>query len=274
MLDEIIEYEFDAARDIALAAWLVLPLVAFLLVPVRAGTVLRLTATLTVPIVMFVWATHSPNRSSRKQATLRAFRRLLHGATAIMMTIGVTLTLVVGLLTRSIMPTAVAYFAIGVVLRGLLWAFDRWVERDWRRLGRLDADGMPVIREMTMKEFAGAAITSRQRNRQLAPAIGFWGELLANNEHSDIVASMTAARRLLDATAAPGNGASFVAMREGSFARITPLTSAAEAWLRSNVGGESTWLQDTLVVEMRYFPNVAEAIIEAGFLFERNAYLS
>lgn len=85
---------------------------------------------------------------------------------------------------------------------------------------------------------------------------------------------MTSARRLLDATAAPGNGASFVATHEGSFARITPLTSTAEAWLRSNVSSVSTWLDDTLIVEMRYFPDVAEAIIEAGFLFERNLHLS
>lgn len=48
----------------------------------------------------------------------------------------------------------------------------------------------------------------------------------------------------------------------------------ADDWLRGHVDEEATWLGGMLVVEMRYFPDVAEAIIEAGFLFERNAYLS
>jgi len=89
------------------------------------------------------------------------------------------------------------------MLRGMLWAFDQWVTRDWQRFGRLHANGLPVIPEMTMKEYAADMVTSRQRNRQLAPAIGFWGELLVDNRHSDILAAMTSARRLLDATAAP-----------------------------------------------------------------------
>lgn len=265
----------DVARNFAIAAWMALPCVAFLLTPVREGIAVRLAAALVVLAVMFAWATHSPNRSSRKEATLRAFRWLLHGATAITMTAGVTAAVAIGLFSSlSNWPIAAIPLAFGAMLRGLLWGYDRWVERDWRRFGRLDADGMPVIREMTMREFADAAITSRRRSWQLGPGIGFWGELLANNEHSDVVASMTTARRLLDATAAPGNGASFVATHEGSFARITPLTQYAASWLESHVTAESTWLDDTLVVEMRYFPDVAEAIIEAGFLFERNAYLS
>ncbi|KPF78342.1 hypothetical protein IP88_04110 [alpha proteobacterium AAP81b] len=77
--------------------------------------------------------------------------------------------------------------------------------------------------------------------------------------------------RLFQATAAEGQGASFVATREGGFAMLTPLTAAAEAWLRANTAEESTWIGDTLVIEMRYFGHLAEAIIAAGFLFERNA---
>jgi hypothetical protein len=52
---------------------------------------------------------------------------------------------------------------------------------------------------------------------------------------------------------------------------LEPLTPVAEAWLRANVSREATWNGDTLVIEMRYFPALADAIIAAGFLFERNA---
>ena len=254
--------------------WLILPCIAFLLVPAREGATLRLTAATAAPIALFVWATRSPNRSRTKRMILLALRRILFRATTITITAGIIAAVAIGLFARSNWSVAAAILALGAVLRTLLWAYDLWVERDWRRFGPLDENGMPVVREMTMKEYAVALVMSRQRNRQLAPAIGFWGELLANNEHSDIMAAMTSARRLLDATAAPGNGASFVATHEGQFARITPLTAHAAKWLQRSTGAESTWLGDTLVVEMRYFPEIAEAIIEAGFLFERNAYLS
>ena len=256
------------------SAWFILPCIAFLLVPAREGAILRLTAATAATIALFVWATRSPNRSRTKRIILLALRRILFRATTITLTAGIIAAVAIGLFARSEWSLPAAILAIGAVLRGQLWLYDLWVERDWRRFGPLDENGMPVIREMTMREYAAALVTSRQRDRQLAPAIGFWGELLANNQHSDIVASMTAARRLLDATAAPGNGASFVAMREGSFVRISPLTAQAADWLRSAASAESTWLDQTLVVEMRYFPDIAEAIIEQGFLFERNAYLS
>ena len=76
--------------------------------------------------------------------------------------------------------------------------------------------------------------------------------------------------RLFGATAAEGRGAGFVATREGGFAMLTPLTIAAEAWLHANTAEESTWTGDTLVIELRYFAELADAIIAAGFLFERN----
>ena len=52
---------------------------------------------------------------------------------------------------------------------------------------------------------------------------------------------------------------------------LEPLTPLAEAWLGGNVSREATWDTDRLVIEMRYFPALADAIIAAGFLFERNA---
>ncbi|MGI4880732.1 MAG: hypothetical protein ACRYG4_24980 [Janthinobacterium lividum] len=266
--------EIDREQLFYSSAWLILPCIAFLLVPARVGTTLRLTAAIAAPIALFVWATRSPNRSRPKRMTLLALRRILHGATATTMTAGITVAVAIGLFARSDWPVAVAILVLAAVLRVLLWLYDLWVERDWRRFGQLDENGMPVIREMTMREYAASLVTSRQRNRQLAPAIGFWGELLANNDHSDIVASMMTARRVLDATAAPGDGANFVATREGSFVRVTALTAHAAVWLQQSVSVDSTWLDKTLVIEMRYFPDIAEAIIENGFLFERNVYLS
>jgi len=41
--------------------------------------------------------------------------------------------------------------------------------------------------------------------------------------------------------------------------------------LRANVSNEATWNGDRLVIEMRYFPALADAVITAGFSFERNA---
>ena len=73
-------------------------------------------------------------------------------------------------------------------------------------------------------------------------------------------------------TAAPGQGASFIATRSAGLAVIEPLSTAAHTWLVDHVGDETSWNGDTLVVEMRYFPGLADAIIEAGYLFERNAF--
>ena len=70
---------------------------------------------------------------------------------------------------------------------------------------------------------------------------------------------------------APGEGASFVATRHQGLARIEPQTAAAEDWLRSYVGEESSWDGDALVVEIRYFAPLAEAAIADGLTFERDA---
>ena len=66
-------------------------------------------------------------------------------------------------------------------------------------------------------------------------------------------------------------GAAFLATRNGGLALIEPLTPRAEAWLRGTVDEEARWIGPALAVEMRYFPPLADAIIAAGFLFERDA---
>ena len=73
-------------------------------------------------------------------------------------------------------------------------------------------------------------------------------------------------------TATPGQGASFVATRSAGLAVIEPLSTAAHAWLVEHAAGETSWNGDQLVVEMRYFPEIADAIMEAVFLFERGAF--
>jgi hypothetical protein len=78
-------------------------------------------------------------------------------------------------------------------------------------------------------------------------------------------------KRLFAATATRESGAGFCATREGHLSYLEPLTPPAEAWLRANVSPEATWAGDTLVVEDRYFGDIVEAIIAAGFTFERNA---
>lgn len=77
---------------------------------------------------------------------------------------------------------------------------------------------------------------------------------------------------LIRATAPESAGAGFRAEREGGFATITPLTDAAASWLHANVDDEASWTGDTLVVEIRYFPGLADAAIDAGYTFERDSY--
>lgn len=77
---------------------------------------------------------------------------------------------------------------------------------------------------------------------------------------------------LFQHTATAENGAGFRAEREGGFALLTPLTPAAKAWLTTNVAEEASWLPSgALAVEPRYFPALADAVIAAGFTFERDA---
>lgn len=85
---------------------------------------------------------------------------------------------------------------------------------------------------------------------------------------------MTNGKSLFQHTVAPDQGAGFVATRDGGFAILEPLTPHAANWLQANVGDEATWMGESLVIEMRYFADLADAIVAAGFLFERNALLN
>lgn len=81
-------------------------------------------------------------------------------------------------------------------------------------------------------------------------------------------------KRLAEAMLPPGSGASLSATRNGGQVFVEPLTTAAEAWLQANTDEEAMWLGPSLVVEMRYWPQLAEAAIEAGLTFEREAKLN
>ncbi|MBC7505811.1 MAG: hypothetical protein H7267_08830 [Sandarakinorhabdus sp.] len=85
---------------------------------------------------------------------------------------------------------------------------------------------------------------------------------------------MTDEQLLFKHTIAPYQGAGFVATRDGGFAIFEPLTPKASDRLQSNVGDNATWLGESLIIEMRYFANLAGAVIAAGFLFERNTLLN
>ena len=73
-------------------------------------------------------------------------------------------------------------------------------------------------------------------------------------------------------TATRETGAAFLATKEGGFALLEPLTENAALWLRSHVDSEATWLGEVLTIELRYFPDIADAIIAAGFTFEREPF--
>lgn len=82
---------------------------------------------------------------------------------------------------------------------------------------------------------------------------------------------MDQARDLSESMLPPGSGASFAAAGHASLARIEPLTVAAENRLREQIAGGSSWDGAAVVVEMRYFANLADAIIAAGCNFEPDA---
>ena len=78
--------------------------------------------------------------------------------------------------------------------------------------------------------------------------------------------------RLAIYTAAPGQCASFIATKRGRQAAILPLSLGAESWLRTAANVAAIWNGDELVVDMHDFPDLADAVIEAGFLFDRSAF--
>jgi hypothetical protein len=69
----------------------------------------------------------------------------------------------------------------------------------------------------------------------------------------------------------PGHGAAFRAEREGDLALLRALTQEASDWLADHVDSEAQWNDGRLVIELRYFPPIVDAIIDADFLFEGDA---
>jgi len=76
--------------------------------------------------------------------------------------------------------------------------------------------------------------------------------------------------RLWQAALPPGAGAAFAVTRHGGLARVAPLTPAAAAWLGDYAGVGASWDAEALIVEVRYFPELAEAAIASGLTFERD----
>ena len=68
-----------------------------------------------------------------------------------------------------------------------------------------------------------------------------------------------------------GVGADFRAHRDGGLVHLTPLNRQAQEWLVSNVDTNATWNAEALVLELRYFPLLADGILDAGFYFECDA---
>ena len=85
---------------------------------------------------------------------------------------------------------------------------------------------------------------------------------------------MSETERLARAMLPPGAGASIAATRHAGLARLEPLTERAVQWMESVTGDEASWDGDALIVEMRYFPAIADAAIAAGLTFERDALLN
>lgn len=79
---------------------------------------------------------------------------------------------------------------------------------------------------------------------------------------------MTGPRDLHLYVVPPGCGGSFAVRRHGGYVLVEPLFAEASEWLKSSVSEDTNWAGEHLFIEPRYFPHIAKAIIEAGFLFE------
>lgn len=75
---------------------------------------------------------------------------------------------------------------------------------------------------------------------------------------------------LAEATVPAGAGADFSAHRDGGLVQLTPLNRRARDWLVSKAEKDAAWNAETLVLELRYFPPLADGILDAGFRFERD----
>jgi hypothetical protein len=81
---------------------------------------------------------------------------------------------------------------------------------------------------------------------------------------------MKSKRDLLRATVPPESDADFLAERQQGLARIRPLNLLARAWLENHVMPDAIWDEGSLILEVRFFAELADAIIDAGFTFERD----
>ncbi|MBB5719942.1 hypothetical protein FHR23_002901 [Stakelama sediminis] len=68
-----------------------------------------------------------------------------------------------------------------------------------------------------------------------------------------------------------GAGADLLATRHAGLGRIEPLTSRSRKWLKAISADDAGWDGDALVVELRYFPAIADAAIANGLTFESAA---
>ena len=82
---------------------------------------------------------------------------------------------------------------------------------------------------------------------------------------------MRTREELAAATVPASAGADFSARRDGGLVQLTPLNRQAREWLVSKVEKDATWNAEALVLELRYFPPLADGILDAGFYFECDA---
>lgn len=69
----------------------------------------------------------------------------------------------------------------------------------------------------------------------------------------------------------PGAGADFTASSHAGLVLLTPISEDARMWLRSHISIDATWNDGSLILELRLFPALADAILDAGLLFERDS---
>lgn len=65
--------------------------------------------------------------------------------------------------------------------------------------------------------------------------------------------------------------ADFAGVRQGGLFMIEPRTTKARIWLEASVDTEAQWYEGKLVIEPAYVAPLVDAIIAAGFLFDRGA---
>lgn len=50
----------------------------------------------------------------------------------------------------------------------------------------------------------------------------------------------------------------------GSIDLLTPLTAAAQAWMKENIPDDAQWFGGALAVEPRYAPDIVQGMIDDG----------